>query len=116
MSNRHVQAPTVLTADLVASTPSHPLGNLVGVTHRVLWAVADSMAGVLHIEGGQRLGSHSHRVNEHHLWVVEGSATICDTRVGAGSYVHVPVGVEHDIDARQTDGCSVFYLYVPPSG
>ena len=70
------------------------------------------MAGVLTVEAGHRLGPHAHRVNHHHLWVLNGRATILGTELGPGSYVHVPSGVEHDIDASSTGGCTVFYLYL----
>jgi hypothetical protein len=48
--------------------------------------------------------------------VLDGRATILGHDVGPGSFVHVPSGIEHDIDARQTDGCSVFYVYAPTGG
>ena len=101
----------VLTADAVEAVPIAPLGTLAGVTHRVLWRDGTSMSGVLRVEAGQRLGEHVHRVNHHHMWVLAGAARILGTDVGPGSYVHVPAGVLHDIDATQTDGCTVFYLY-----
>ena len=43
-----------------------------------------------------------------------GRATILGAVLGSGSYVHVPAGVEHDIDATVTEGCRVFYLYSHP--
>jgi hypothetical protein len=55
-------------------------------------------------------------VNHHHIWVLEGRATILGTEIGPGAYVHIPSGIEHDIDARATDGCTVFYLYIRPAG
>ena len=70
------------------------------------------MAGVLTVEAGHRLGAHAHRVNHHHLWALSGRATILGTELGPGSYVHAPSGVEHDIDACSTGGCTVFYLYL----
>lgn len=85
-----------------------------GVTHRVLWHDATSMAGVLTVAGGHRLGAHAHRVNHHHMWVVDGRASVLGSDLGPGSYVHIPSGVEHDIDATTSDGCTVFYLYVAP--
>jgi mannose-6-phosphate isomerase-like protein (cupin superfamily) len=103
--------PIVLTASDVAAIPTAPLGTLDGVTHRVLWRDGTSMSGVLRVGAGRRLGAHAHRANHHHLWVLEGRATILGTEVGSGSYVHGPVGVTHDIDATATDGCTVFYLY-----
>jgi quercetin dioxygenase-like cupin family protein len=107
-----MKAPIVLTADAVGRLPLEPLGGLEGVRHRVLWRDdGTSMAGVLTVAGGHHLGSHSHRANHHHLWVLEGRATVLGTELGPGGYAHIPSGVDHDIDARGSDGCTVFYLY-----
>jgi quercetin dioxygenase-like cupin family protein len=103
---------TVLTADAIAELPVVPLGNLTGVRHRVLWDDGTSMAGILIIAAGHRLGEHAHRANQHHLWLLDGHALILGAELGPGGYVHVPIGVVHDIDATVTDGCTVFYLYV----
>jgi quercetin dioxygenase-like cupin family protein len=46
------------------------------------------------------------------MWVIDGRATILGTELGPGAYVHIPSGVEHDIDAASTDGCTVLYLYL----
>ena len=80
----------------------------------MIWHSNSSMAGVMSVEGGHRLGTHRHRSNLHHLWVLDGRATILGVEVGPGSYVHVPRGVDHDIDATETRGCTVFYLYLSP--
>ena len=32
------------------------------------------------------------------------------------AYVHIPSGVDHDIDATSSDGCTVYYLYIRPAG
>src|SRR5687767_3003095 len=102
--------PIVLTAEAIHELPAEPLGSLEGVTHRVLWRNETSMAGVLTVAGGHRLGAHAHRVNHHHMWVLEGQAVVFGHVVSAGSYVHVPSGVEHDIDATASHGCTLFYL------
>jgi len=107
--------PTVYTAEEIDSLPAIPLGPLDGVTHRVLWRIDTSMAGVLTVEAGHRLGVHAHRINHHHVWVLEGRATIVGAELGAGSYVHIPSGVDHDLDATSTSGCTVFYLYLRPA-
>lgn len=107
--------PVVLDSDAIAALPSTKLGDHEGVTHRVLWHDATSMAGVLVVEAGQHLGAHAHRVNHHHMWVLEGRATVLGKELGAGSYVHIPAGVEHDIDASATEGCTVYYLYLAPT-
>jgi len=108
--------PVVLTAEAIARLPVLPLDpSIVGVSHRVLWRSDNSMAGVMTVDSGQHLGSHTHRLNHHHMWVLEGAAEIMGTAVGPGGYVHVPAGVEHDLDARSTSGCTVLYLYLRPS-
>ncbi len=104
----------VLPRQAIEALPVEPLGHLAGVTHRVLWRDGTSMAGVLTVAGGHRLGAHAHRVNRHHMWVLEGRAVILGSELGPGSYVHIPSGVEHDIDATGTEGCTVFYVYGHP--
>ena len=108
--------PTLFTPEEISAIPPTPLGALGGVTHRVLWHNDTSMAGVLTVEAGHRLGSHAHRVNHHHMWVIDGQARVLGAELGPGSYVHIPSGVEHDIDASASAGCTVFYLYLPPTG
>jgi len=107
--------PVVLTPEAVAALPLVPLGSLVGVTHRVMWRSDTSMSGVLTVEPGHRLGRHTHHANDHHMWVLQGRAAILGTELGPGSYVHIPSGVEHDIDGSATDGCTVLYLYLSPT-
>lgn len=103
---------TVLAAANIAALEEQPLGDLPGVGRRIFYRDDTSEAGIMRLAGGQRLGSHTHRENHHHMWVLDGEAVIVGSRVGAGSYVHIPAGVEHDIDATSTDGCTVVYLYV----
>jgi len=104
----------VVPSHAVSELPTEGLGHLQGVTNRVLWRDHHSLAGVLIIAAGHQLGPHTHRVNHHHIWFVEGSAVVLGTDLSAGSYVHIPAGVEHDIDATTTAGCTVFYLYAHP--
>ena len=106
------QAPIVLTPEAISALPLTPLGSLGGVAHRVLWHNETSMAGLLTVEARQRLGEHAHRRNHHHIWVLDGRAAILGTELGPGSYVHIPSGVNHDIDATATGGCTVLYLYL----
>lgn len=104
--------PTVLTPDAINALELEPLGTLEGVTHRVLWRNETSIAGVLTVAAGHRLGTHAHRQNHHHMWVLEGRAMIVGTEVVPGTYVHIPTGVDHDIDATDSDGCTLLYLYI----
>ncbi len=82
--------PTVLTAEAITALPLAPLGAPVG--------------------------RHSHRANHHSLWVLDGRAAVLGTELGPGDCAHIPSGVEHDVDATGSDGCTVFYLYVRLGG
>jgi hypothetical protein len=106
------QRPIVLTAADVNALPGAPLGTIDGVLNHVLWSSGDATAGWLIVRAGHHLGAHQHREHTHHMWVLEGHAEILDTKLAAGSYVHIPPGVVHDIDARATEGCKLYYLYV----
>ena len=107
--------PVVLTAEAIRAIPAIPLNDsIAGVTHRMLWQTETSMAGVMTVRAGHHLGTHAHRLNHHHIWVVEGEVEIVGTPLVPGSYVHIPRGVEHDLDARETAGGTVFYLYLRP--
>jgi quercetin dioxygenase-like cupin family protein len=110
-----VSTPVVLTPEAVQAFPQQPLGHLPGISRRVLWHDGESEAGVLEIESGHNLGAHTHRASHHHFWVLSGRAEVLGTELGPGSYVHIPDGVEHDVDATLTEGCSVFYLYLRAS-
>ena len=104
--------PVVLTPEMVEALPENPLGQVPGIRRRVLWNDGESEAGVLDVEPGHHLGAHTHRANHHHFWVLSGRAEVLGSELSPGSYVHVPQGVEHDIDASRTEGGSVFYLYL----
>jgi mannose-6-phosphate isomerase-like protein (cupin superfamily) len=108
--------PTVRNAEDIAELPVEPLGELPGIGNRVLWQDATSIAGVMTVAAGHRLGTHAHRENSHHMWILEGAAVILGEKLGPGSYVHIPSGLDHDIDATGTDGCTVYYLYLREAG
>ena len=112
MTDTAALQPTILDAAAVAGLSEQPLGPMAGVSNQVLWTDGTSMAGVLRIEAGHQLGAHTHRANHHHMWVLDGEVVILDRQLGPGSYVHIPAGVEHDIDATQTAGATVYYLYL----
>lgn len=104
--------PVVLSAEAISDLPLVPLGHLEGVRHRVLWSDETSMAGVMEVEAGHHLGEHSHRRHHHHVWILEGGARVLGEDLVAGSYVHIPHGVAHDIDATASEGCTFLYLYL----
>lgn len=109
-----MSAPVVLTPAEITQIPVSPLGTIEGVGHRILWRTETSMAGVLTVEAGHHLGEHRHHANHHHMWVLDGHVEVLGTTIGPGSYVHIPSGIDHDIDARETEGCTVYYLYLRP--
>lgn len=106
--------PVVLTPQAIEALPLEPLGRLEGVQHRVLWRDDTSMSGVLTVAPGRNLGRHTHRQNHHHIWVLDGEPIVLGQRLRPGSYVHIPSGVEHDIEAPGDGPCTVLYMYLRP--
>ncbi|MDJ0767231.1 MAG: cupin domain-containing protein [Ilumatobacter sp.] len=105
-----MQIPTVLTAGSIEALPTEELGGQHGIEHRMLWHDGTSRAGVLTLAPGCSMPAHTHEASHHHMWVLDGDAELLGRRLGPGSYVHIPAGVEHDI--ATVDGCSVYYLYL----
>ena len=105
--------PVVLTAEAIAALPEEPLGTLEGVTHRVLWRTDESMAGVLTVAAGQRLGRHAHRRNHHHMWVLSGAAEV---RLQQGErdtvFIRGDEALQNSVELRLTGN----ELLVQPSG
>lgn len=116
MTTMIAPAPVVLTNEDIEQLPEVPLGPNRGVTHRVLWCDDTSTAGVMTVQAGARLGVHVHGANNHHIWVLRGHATILGRRLGPGAYAYEPSHVQHDIDASDTEGCTLFYVYMRPRG
>ena len=114
--NEQSTIPTVMSPEQIAALPTHQLGTAVGVDNAVLWTDGVSTTGILSLSAGARLGRHTHRTHHHHMWVLDGEAVIADQRVATGSFVHVPPRIEHDIDATDTDGVTVYYSYSLPAG
>ena len=106
-----IAQPVVLTAediDILPTIALHAVGT--GVSHRVLWETNDAVGGLMRIHAGGRVDPHIHEHATHDIWIVEGSCETLGRHLPAGSYVHVPPGVEHAIDAG-TVGCTLLYLY-----
>jgi mannose-6-phosphate isomerase-like protein (cupin superfamily) len=104
-------------ATLVTSAASdalawHPLQPFSGVDYKLLWRSGKSVAGVMRLMPGGEVSLHSHVRSHHHMWVIDGDAEMLGERVGPGTYVHVPAGVEHGIREVGDDACTVLYLYL----
>lgn len=74
-----------------------PLPGSGGVEHRAIYLGEAVVAGQLRMAPGAGEVTHLHGRGEHHLWVLAGAVEIDDTRLEAGSYVHVPAHVPHEL-------------------
>lgn len=92
--------------------PAVRLKGLEAARSKLLWRSGPSVAGLMDVDPHGSLEPHRHTRAAHHLWVLEGHATICDERVGPGAYVHVPAGVEHGVVHAGAEGCRLFYLFI----
>lgn len=111
----HPEAAAVATLVTRAASEAlawHPLESFDGVDYKLLWRSGKSVAGIMRIDPGGSLSPHAHRRSHHHMWVLDGSAEMLGERVGPGTYVHVPAGVDHGITGVGDDGCTLLYLYL----
>lgn len=108
---RTLAEPVVLTADEISQLPDDHLADIgLGVHTRVLWERDDALVGVMRIDPGGQVDPHLHREAFHDTWVIEGTCEILDRQLTAGSYVHIPAGIDHATVAGP-DGCTLLYLY-----
>lgn len=103
-------ATAVVPASDVEARPWLPLPDSPGVTYKALWRAGRSVAGLMRLAPGAGVAPHTHDHAHHHVWVVAGSCRVLGHDVGAGSYAHIPAGVEHAV-AAGPDGCTFFYIY-----
>lgn len=110
MTTRSV--PTVYAAphDVVDRLPWQPLPGCVGVSTKLVCDVDGDVAGLLRLLPGAKEVPHVHGHGSHHLWVLSGGVVVEDTPLPAGSYLHVPAGLVHELrDAG--DGSTLFYVF-----
>jgi mannose-6-phosphate isomerase-like protein (cupin superfamily) len=116
MNERLAAAPVsttvVMPPGAIEELPWVPLTSAGGAEHRLLWRSGDSYVGILRIEPGHEIAGHVHQHAHHHVWILEGEADMVGQRVGPGSYVHVPGGVEHRIAAAGPRETRILYLYL----
>jgi mannose-6-phosphate isomerase-like protein (cupin superfamily) len=109
---------TVVTPAAAAGLTWDRLEPFEGVDYKLLWRSGKSVAGLMRVAPGAEVSPHAHVRSHHHLWVLEGEADMVGDgeRVGPGTYVHIPAGVEHGITDVGPDGCTVVYLYLRDEG
>jgi oxalate decarboxylase/phosphoglucose isomerase-like protein (cupin superfamily) len=105
-------AATIVTRAASDALAWHPLEPFDRVDYKLLWRSGKSVAGIMRVEPGGSVSPHTHHRSHHHMWVVEGSAEMLGERVGPGTYLHVPAGVEHGISHAGDEGCTFLYLYL----
>jgi mannose-6-phosphate isomerase-like protein (cupin superfamily) len=105
-------AATLVTSAAAAERAWHPLEPFEGVDYKLLWRSGKSVAGLMRVAPGGSVSLHAHVRAHHHMWVIDGSANMLGDRVGPGTYLHIPAGVEHGIHGVGEEGCTVLYLYL----
>jgi quercetin dioxygenase-like cupin family protein len=103
---------TLVTRAAAEALDWHPLEPYDGVDYKLLWRSGKSVAGLMRLAPGGAVTPHTHVRSHHHLWVIDGTAEMLGERVGAGTYVHVPAGVEHGLRALDEAGCTLLYLFL----
>ncbi|MDQ7909421.1 hypothetical protein RB614_33350 [Phytohabitans sp. ZYX-F-186] len=91
--------------------PWRPVEGCPGVREKQLWGNAELVYALIRYAPGARTPGPPHHIADHHIWVLAGRATIGGRPVVAGSYLHVPVAVEHPIQDVGPDGFLVLQLH-----
>ena len=93
--------------------PWKPVFGCPGVRTTDLWRLGDTHDALIAYEPGAATPGPPHHGADHHIGVVSGSATIAGRRVVAGSYVHVPPGIDHPIAEVGPEGCTLLQMHRP---
>jgi len=91
----------------------HPMPDAQGVSTKILWRDPSgvSCTGLMRIEPGASLASHTHRFAVHHLLILEGTARVGSNWFLPGGYAFVPAGAPHSLDEVGQQGCVLFFCY-----
>jgi hypothetical protein len=101
----------VLAPGEIDQLPWLPVPGCPGVEEKELWRSGDRVHAVIRYAPGSRTPGRPHWVADHHIWVLQGTATIGGRRVVAGSYLHVPPTMEHPIESLDPAGCTILQLH-----
>jgi quercetin dioxygenase-like cupin family protein len=84
-----------------------------GVHQKTLWRFGDFVQALVRYQPGSSTPGAPHLAAHHHIWVVSGAATMAGRRLVAGSYMHVPPGVLHTVEAVGSDGFTILQMHRP---
>ena len=84
-----------------------------GVHQKILWRLGDIVESLVRYEPGTSSPGPAHLAAHHHIWVVSGAATIAGRRLLAGSYAHIPPGLDHPTTGVGPEGCTLLVMYRP---
>lgn len=100
----------VLTGQDVERLPWQPFGGMPRVHVRYLLTTPDTVAGLMRLDGGAHEVRHVHVGGQHHAWIVEGNVRFDNSDLDQGSYLHVPAGMTHTMEAGAA-GCTLFFVF-----
>jgi hypothetical protein len=103
---------TILDSADVESIAWQPVPDCPGVEQKVLWHLGAYTEALLRLAPAATTPGHPHLAAHHHVWVVSGRLTLAGRELTAGSYVHVPPGVDHAFRAGP-GGCVVLQMHRP---
>jgi hypothetical protein len=84
-----------------------------GVKAKELWRSGRSVDALISYAPGATTPGHPHPDADHHIWVTKGQAWIAGQRMMTGSYISVPPGIAHPIEADRSTGCALLQIHRP---
>jgi mannose-6-phosphate isomerase-like protein (cupin superfamily) len=103
--------PVLLPEQQIDSMPWQPLPGSDGARIKQVCTGPGWAAGLLQLAPYAVETAHVHPDGEHHLWVLSGTVSSESTHLGVGSYVHIPAGLQHQLQ-DEGNGCTLYYVYV----
>jgi len=93
--------------------PWQPIEGCTDVHKKVLWHLGGFTEALIRYQPGASTAGEALLAAHEHIWVVSGAATIAGRRMLAGSYLHVPPGIQHPVEDVGPDGCTLLQMHRP---
>ena len=84
-----------------------------GVHEKILWRFGDFVVALIRYQPNATTPGVPHLAAHHHIWLVSGAAEVAGRLLVAGSYVHVPPGVEHPVESVGGEACTILQMHRP---